>query len=213
MCDMLNLIYRKKNEALHRQTVCPCSPVGKRLDACHQFNGFVESTERAQLATELAEGATHGSKSCAHHSFCTAGSGVRTAEDAGDRASKRMIGRTPRRNQDSHGFKQLFSLDKYRFPPGFHTTTRELQTRTLKGSGASNTTKIPREDTQRERKKKRKWGREREKKREILSPRAPPFWAPPCGAPPFGPPPFGPPLFLGLGPHPAGPHPSGPHFF
>ena len=33
-------------------------------------------------------------------------------------------------------------------PPGFHKTTRELQTCTFKGPGASNTTKIPREDTQ-----------------------------------------------------------------
>ena len=31
-------------------------------------------------------------------------------------------------------------------PPGFHTTSRELQTCTCEGPGASNTTKIPRED-------------------------------------------------------------------
>ena len=72
-------------------------------------------------------------------------------------------------------------------PPGLHTTTRELQTRTLKGSGASNTTKIPREDTQRDT-KRAKWWRKREKKREILGP-------PPFGAPPFGSPPFGAPFF------------------
>ena len=39
-------------------------------------------------------------------------------------------------------------------PPGFHTTARELQTCTFEG--ASNTTKIPREDPQREKKKKAK---------------------------------------------------------
>ena len=33
-------------------------------------------------------------------------------------------------------------------PPGFHTTTRELQTCTFQGPGASNTTKIPRKDPQ-----------------------------------------------------------------
>ena len=38
-------------------------------------------------------------------------------------------------------------------PPGFHTTARELQTCTFKGPGASNTTKFPREDPQRERKR------------------------------------------------------------
>ena len=70
-------------------------------------------------------------------------------------------------------------------PPGFHTTTRELQTFTFKGSGASNTTKIPRADTQIDT-KRAKWSREREKKREILGP--PPFGAPPFGAQPFGPP-------------------------
>ena len=37
-------------------------------------------------------------------------------------------------------------------PPGLHTTTRELQTRTFERPGASNTTKIPRENPQREKK-------------------------------------------------------------
>ena len=35
-------------------------------------------------------------------------------------------------------------------PPGLHTTTRKLQTRTFERPGASNTTKIPRETPQRE---------------------------------------------------------------
>ena len=38
-------------------------------------------------------------------------------------------------------------------PPGLHTTTRELQTCTFDGPGASNTTKKPREDPQRETKR------------------------------------------------------------
>ena len=38
-------------------------------------------------------------------------------------------------------------------PPGLHTTTRELQTRTFERPGASNTTKIPREDPQRGKKR------------------------------------------------------------
>ena len=77
---------------------------------------------------------------------------------------------------------------------------RELQTFTFKGPRASNTTKIPREDPQRER-KKRKWGRERKKKREILGlpPSAP---RPPLlRASPFGRRPSGLPLFRGLGPY------------
>ena len=37
-------------------------------------------------------------------------------------------------------------------PPGLHTTARELQTRTFERPGASNTTKIPRENPQREKK-------------------------------------------------------------
>ena len=91
-----------------------------------------------------------------------------------------------------------------------HTTTRELQTRTFERPGASNTTKIPREDPKRE--------KEERKKREILGPPTlrgstfrgstfrgstlldstlsgphfsgfgpPPFGPPPFGAPPFGP--------------------------
>ena len=103
----------------------------------------------------------------------------------------------------------------------------------LEGSGASNATKIPREDTQRQTKRVKMGGRG-EKKREILGPppfgappfgappflappfgappfEAPPFGAPPFGAPPFGAQPFGPrppcgaPFFLGLAP-PFGPH-------
>ena len=41
-------------------------------------------------------------------------------------------------------------------PPGFHTTARELQTCTFEGPGASNTTKIPREDPQRKREERKK---------------------------------------------------------
>ena len=53
--------------------------------------------------------------------------------------------------------------------PGFHTTTRELQTRTSEGPGASNTTKIPREDPP-VREKERKWERERGKKAGNVGP-------------------------------------------
>ena len=54
-------------------------------------------------------------------------------------------------------------------PPGLHKTTRELQTRTFDGPSVSNTTKIPREDPQRET-KRAKMGWEREKSAK--------FWAP-----------------------------------
>ena len=50
----------------------------------------------------------------------------------------------------------VFSWNLALGPPGFHTTARELQTRTIEGPGA-NTTKIPRE-TQREREKKNENG-------------------------------------------------------
>ena len=53
-----------------------------------------------------------------------------------------------------------------RGPQRFHTTA-ESQTCTLEGPGASNTTKIPREDPQREKKSENGSG-EMEKKREIL---------------------------------------------
>ena len=66
-------------------------------------------------------------------------------------------------------------------PPGFHTTTRELQTCTFERPDASNTTKIPREDTQRE---SEFFGGRGKKKREILARR--------------------------VGAHPSGPHPWGP---
>ena len=92
-------------------------------------------------------------------------------------------------------------------PPVFHTTARELQTCTLKGPGASSTTKIPREDPQRERERKRTKMRSREGKNSAK------FWAShPSGAPPFGAPPFGAPPF-GLPPsgsRPSGPPPSNP---
>ena len=90
---------------------------------------------------------------------------------------------------------------------------RELQTCTFEGSGASNTTKIPREDTQRET-QRAKIGAGEGKKKKARNFGPPPFGAlrrphpstpPPFGAPPFGAPPFGP-NFHGFGPHPLGPH-------
>ena len=69
------------------------------------------------------------------------------------------------------------------------------QTCTFEGPGASNTTKIPREDPQRGKKRMNFAAGEGKKARN------------------FGPPPFGPPLFLGLVLHPSGPPPFGsPHF-
>ena len=56
----------------------------------------------------------------------------------------------------------------YLGPPGVHTTARELQTRTLEGPGASKTPTKFHEKTPPEREKERTWGREREKKSEIL---------------------------------------------
>ena len=76
-------------------------------------------------------------------------------------------------------------------PPGLRTRTRELQTCTLERPGLQNTTKIPREDTQRG--KKRIFKRERGKKERNFGP-------PTLRAPTLRPPPFGPPPFLGLGP-------------
>ena len=61
----------------------------------------------------------------------------------------------------------------------------------ISGLGASNTTKIPREDTQRDT-KRAKWWR-KNKKREIL------------GSPPFGAPPFGAQFLWVWGLHPSGP--------
>ena len=102
-------------------------------------------------------------------------------------------------------------------PPGFRATAREPKRAHLRVPSFKNTTKIPREDPQRDKKKRhektprerkkdtrRHPKREREKKakmearegkkREIL------------GLPPFGPPNLWVPTFLGLGPHPPG-HP------
>ena len=70
---------------------------------------------------------------------------------------------------------------------GSHTTTRELQTCTFERPGTSNTTKIPREDPQRG-KKRTNFVAEREKSAK--------FWA----SHPSGPPPFGPPTLRA--PHP-----------
>ena len=91
-----------------------------------------------------------------------------------------------------------------------------LQTCTLQGPGASNTTKIPRKDPQERERKKKIVAGEGKKKREILGlPTLRGFY--PLGPPPFGAStlrglhPSGPPLFLGLGLHLSGPHPSGPY--
>ena len=70
-------------------------------------------------------------------------------------------------------------------PPRFRTTARELQRAHLRVPALQTPPKFH-EKTPRERKKERKWRRERENKREIL------------GSPPSG-------------PHPAGPHTAGPH--
>ena len=89
-------------------------------------------------------------------------------------------------------------------PPGLHTTTRELQTRTFDRLGTSNTTKIPRENPRERRKNEISGGREK-KKREIL------------GLPPFGPHLSAPSIrapnpsgrtFSGLAPTPSGPPPK-----
>ena len=80
-------------------------------------------------------------------------------------------------------------------PPRLHTTTRELQTFTFESPGASNTTKIPREDSQRETKKnENEAGRGKKKELNFRF------------SHPSGPHLLGPSLFLGLAPHPSGPH-------
>ena len=78
--------------------------------------------------------------------------------------------------------------------------SREFQTCTFEVPGASNTTKIPRTDTQTDT-KRAKWWREREKKREILRP------------PTLRPPTLRGPTLRGHTFSRFGPHPSGPHFF
>ena len=80
---------------------------------------------------------------------------------------------------------------------GSHTTARELQTCTFHGPGASNTTKIPRKDPNRERRKKIVAGKGKKSAK---------FWAPhPSGLHPAG--------LHPSGLHPSWLHPSGPHFF
>ena len=89
-----------------------------------------------------------------------------------------------------------FPPDRRQPPPGLHTTARELQTCTSEGPGASNTTKIPREDARREKKtredpQREKWGWDREKSTTFGE-----FWASHLRAatpPPFRPSPFEPP--------------------
>ena len=53
-------------------------------------------------------------------------------------------------------------------PPGFHTTAREPKCAHFKVPAFKNTTKIPRKDPKRERKKNENCGGRREKKSEIL---------------------------------------------
>ena len=55
-------------------------------------------------------------------------------------------------------------------PPGFHTTARELQTCIFEGPGASNTTKIPREDPPERHKKSEMVAGEGEKARNFGPP-------------------------------------------
>ena len=122
-------------------------------------------------------------------------------------------------------------------PPGFHTTAREPKRAHFRVPVFTKTTKIQREDTQRDTERAKLW-REREEKARNFGPPtlsgphpfgapnpsgppthrgpqpigappflAPPFWAPPFWAPPFWAPPFG--TLLG----PTLRDPSGPHFF
>ena len=78
---------------------------------------------------------------------------------------------------------------------GLHTTARELQTCTFERPGASNTTKIPRKDTQERKRAKMEAGEGKKKARK--------FWAFRLRAPPFEPP--------RCGPDPSGPHSSDPN--
>ena len=82
---------------------------------------------------------------------------------------------------------------------GFSHDSQRAQTCTFEGPGASNTTKIPREDPQRKR-EQTNMGSGRGKKKNAK------FWAPhPSGPHPSGVDPSG--------PHPSEPHPSKPHLF
>ena len=94
-----------------------------------------------------------------------------------------------------------------RRPPGFHTTARELQTCTFKGPSASNTTKFPRENHQRERKRAKMGAGEKKKKREILGPHpsSPHAAVPDPSGPTLRTPTLGALTFSRSGPHPSGP--------
>ena len=85
-------------------------------------------------------------------------------------------------------------------PPGLAHDSPRAQTCTFQGTCASNTTKIPREDTQRDTETAKRW-REREEKARNFEPTH--------RAPPFGPNPFVAPLFLGWPPHPIRARPFG----
>ena len=58
-------------------------------------------------------------------------------------------------------------------PPGLHTTTKELQTRTFERPGASNTIKIPRKDPKKREERKKIVAGEGKKKREFWAPSGP----------------------------------------
>ena len=77
---------------------------------------------------------------------------------------------------------------------GLHTTTRELQTCTFERPGASNTTKIPREDPPREGRKNEIFGGRKKKSAK--------FWAPHPSGPTLRAPTFRAPIFSGFGPPP-----------
>ena len=99
-----------------------------------------------------------------------------------------------------------FGLSGCRGPPGLHTTTRELQTCTFQGPGASNTTKIPRKDPKKREERKKIVVVEGKKARNFG-----PFRAPPFRAPPFGPHFFQVWACTLRSPHPSGTNSPGPH--
>ena len=104
-------------------------------------------------------------------------------------------------------------------PPGLAHDNQRTPNAHIRGSWRfKNTTKIPREDTQRDTERAKRW-REREEKARNFGPPTlrgpPPFGPPPLRGPtlsgphPFGAPPFGAPLFQCLGPPPIGAPPIG----
>ena len=98
----------------------------------------------------------------------------------------------------SHVKRLLISDDGFGAAGASHDNQRTPNAHISGFRRFKNTTKIPREDTQREGRKKENCGGRGKKKREIL------------GSPPFGTPPLRPPALWA--PRPSGPHPSGHHF-